>query len=154
MNYISPSACGRFTTKKENAAQLHHSPAVHSASYSSTILERMPNGELREPALFVAEEYWNALGENVQAAVHQSSGRDFTVIDSSYYNLAAQRALRDANKTCYDYQMEACKSIDDTSDHRDVVVHIAPGYGKSGLWNFTLLARSICGSKRQRSIVI
>lgn len=154
MNYISPSACGRFTTKKENAAQMHHSPAVHSASYSSTILERMPNGELREPALFVAEEYWNALGENVQAAVHQSSGRDFTVIDSSYYNLAAQRALRDATKTCYDYQMEACKSIDDTSDHHDVVVHIAPGYGKSGLWNFTLLARSICGSKRQRSIVI
>eukprot|EP00985_Skeletonema_marinoi_P019863 scaffold11535_cov160-Skeletonema_marinoi.AAC.1 len=50
--------------------------------------------------------------------------------------------------------MEAIKIIDNRSDHRDVVVHLAPGQGKSGIWNYSLLGRAISGSVRQRSIVI
>ena len=50
--------------------------------------------------------------------------------------------------------MDACKIIDDTSNNDNVVVHVATGYGKSGIWNYTLLARSICGSVKPKTIVI
>ena len=47
MNYMSPKAVATFSTSNEFATQLHHSPGVHEASYSSTVYERDSNGNFK-----------------------------------------------------------------------------------------------------------
>ena len=153
MNVITPVSTGKFTTSKENATQLHHSPYVHSQHYSSEIMMRLNDSDVARLPFSIAVHLFKALGETVPV-IQQTSDRNFTTIYHSFYDQAAKRALNDTMATCYPHQMEAIKIIDDRSDHRDVVVHLAPGQGKSGIWNFSLLGRAISGSVRQRSIVI
>lgn len=153
MNFLAQKTCGKFTTTNENASQFHHSPLVHEASYSSTVFERNANGQFVPMPLIVARNYWKALGE-LDPEDTATADRNYESIDPSLYNLACQRALRDQSAKCYKHQMDACKIIDDTSNNDNVVVHVATGYGKSGIWNYTLLARSICGSVKPKTIVI
>ena len=153
MNVITPVSTGKFTTSKENAIQLHHSPFVHRLHYCSEIMMKLNDSDIARLPFSIAVHLFKALGETVPV-LQQTSNRNFTTIHHTMYDQAAKRALNDNMATCYQHQMEAIKSIDDTSNHRDVVVHLAPGQGKSGLWNYALLARAICGSVRQRTIVI
>ena len=46
MNVITPVSTGKFTTSKENAIQLHHSPYVHSQHYSSEIMMRLNDSDV------------------------------------------------------------------------------------------------------------
>ena len=153
MNYMSPKAVATFSTSNEFATQLHHSPGVHEASYSSTVYERDSNGNFKLHSLLVATAFFKGLGE-VESLDQSVEDRPQMTIDTSCYDLAASRALRNPSATCYSHQKSACAIIDDLSNTSDVIVHIAPGWGKSGLWNYTLLARAISGSQSPRSIVI
>ena len=153
MNYISPMSCGKYTTTPETAAQLHHSPHVHSEYYSSEVMTRLTTGEIARLPFSVAKAFFKALGEQ-ETVLEETADRNDTTINPAIYNTAAKRAFNDSQATCTDLQMQAIKSIDDKSDHRDVIGHIATGHGKSALWNLPPLGRAICGSVRQRSIVI
>jgi len=153
MNYISPMSCGKFTTTPETAAQLHHSADIHSQYYSSEVMTRLNTGEIVRLPFSVAKSFFKALGEQ-EIVLEDTVNRNYTTINSTIYDAAAKRAFNDSQATCTCLQMQAIKSIDDKSDHRDVVGHIATGQGKSAIWNLPLLARAICGSVRQRSIVI
>ena len=153
MNYMSPKAVATFTTSDEFATQLHHSPGVHEASYSSTVYERDSNGNFKLHSLLVATAFFKGLGE-VESLAQSVEARPQMTIETSFYDLAASRALRNPSATCYRHQKSACSIIDNCSNTSDVIVHIAPGWGKSGLWNYTLLARAISGSQAPRSIVV
>lgn len=153
MNFLSPQATGKYTTSKEFAEQFHHSWKTHQQSYSSTVFERNSNGEIRGFAITIARVFWRALGET---EYNDSSVADrfLPTLSSEIYDLAAGKALRDSSLKCFNHQREACMIIDDRTRNDNVVVHVAPGHGKSGIWNYTLLARSITGSTKTRVIVI
>ena len=153
MNYLSPEANGKFTTSKERAEQFHHSWKTHGNSYSSTVFERCQNGDIRELPLTIARHFWNALGEKNQHSC-ELIDRDLPTLSSDVYDIAAARALRDPSIKCYRHQKEACTILDDNTRHENVILHAATGYGKSGVWNYNLMARSITGSKKPKSIVI
>ena len=153
LNCITPVSTGKFTTSKEHANQLHHSPYIHSQYYSSEIMIRLNDSDVARLPFSTAIHLFIALGESYPV-LQETSDQNFTTIHQSFYDQAAQRALNNPMAACYQHQMRAIKIIDDTSDRRDVVVHLAPGHGKSGIWNYSLLGRAMCGSVRQRTIVI
>lgn len=121
LNFSSPMSTGKFTTSKELALQLHHSPYVHSQHYSSEIMMRLNDSEVARFPFSVAVCLFKALGEK-DPVIQETFDRNFTTIDPTFYDQAAQRALNSPTATCFDHQMKAIKIIDDTSDHRDVVI--------------------------------
>lgn len=153
INYLMPEGLGKYTTSKAAAEQCHHSWITHQNSYHSTVFERQENGEIRPLPLTIARRFWNGLGETNQNSV-EVADRELPTLSNEVYDIAAGRALRDSSIKCYRHQKEACTILDDNTRHDNVVVQVATGYGKSGIWNITLLARSITGSKKPKSIVI
>jgi len=153
MNYLSPQATGKFTTSKDFAEQFHHSWKTHQQSYSSTVFQRNTNGEIRGLPITTARIFWRALGET-EYNDSSVADRNLLTLSSEIYDIAAAKALRDSSLKCFHHQREACMIIDDRTRNDNVVVHVAPGHGKSGIWNYTLMARSITGSTKTRVIVI
>lgn len=153
VNYIAPSSLAKTSTTPEFASQFHHSSSMHNSTYSSTIFRRTSDGQIIRGPLLLARDYHQALGER-EWNIDRVADINEDTIPSELYHQALKRGLRQPSVQCNEQQMQACKLLDDYSNHTNAVIFIPPGTGKSFSWNGILLARFLRGSKRKKFIVL
>eukprot|EP00984_Skeletonema_dohrnii_P011387 scaffold4537_cov86-Skeletonema_dohrnii-CCMP3373.AAC.1 len=135
------------------AGNFQHSGMTHEAFYSDEIVRRDGNDLIHYP-LLAAQMVWYCMGENFGTRrSHSGIDRAPQRMPAEQYESAA-KALYGPTSSPSELQLETIRHIDSSTETRHAFITMAPGTGKSGLYNISLAASALYGIRPQRTIVI
>ncbi len=156
LNLICPSKDSRLAVHPFVADKFQHTGDTHNKFYADNVILK-EDGVIIEYPLLMAREVWRALGEETTPTAANSSSTNASSqrLSAEQYNYAAKTLYGPLSSTSA-LQLEAIRHLDDTSAQGQchAFVFMAPGTGKSGLYNISAAAAAIYGRTIERTLVI
>ena len=156
IDYIAPSSLAKTSTTEQMARHFHHSKAIHNEFYSAETFQRDRDGNMSPGPLSIAQQIWNALGENTIGPTDTTMRPEQhrLILTKIHYDFAAKRAYQDQSATVSELQYSAINFASSQELNKHAFVFMECGSGKSGIYNLLLLGSYLNCATIPRCIVI